>query len=169
MDEYDFGSRAKSQKRSLPRNCNGKIQYLLSSEVELLQSISARAPLTDVLNKICNALDYDIGNMVSLISLRDDDAADLADVASSAKHFGLYGFCSARVIGENDELLGSLEMYCCFPRSPSIEEFQLIERAACLAAIAIKRDKDAGDNGNFGTHGRWSLPGCVFQWPVSTN
>lgn len=53
-------------------------------------------------------------------------------------------FCTEGVFAENDELLGSLEMYCCDPRSPSADELQLIERAKCLAALAIKRDFEAG-------------------------
>ena len=50
--------------------------------------------------------------MISLISLADDDATDRAAIARIAARFGLYAFCFAGVVAENDELLGSLEMYC---------------------------------------------------------
>ena len=148
MNEYDFGSRDRSQKRKVHRKFNEKSQYLLSAEEQLLQSISARAPLQEVLNGICSALDCQIGHVVSLISLPGDDASELAAIAMNAALFGLYTFWSEGVVAENDELLGSLEMYCCVPRSPSLEEFQLIERTKCLAAIAINRHNEEGHHGN---------------------
>ena len=168
MHEYHFGSRAKSQKRSAPRKRDGKTQYLLSAEGQILQSISARAPLPELLNKICSALDCDLGNMVSLISLLDGGVTDLAEVARDAKHFGLYAFCSAPVIGENAEPLGSLEMYCCVPRRPSFDELQLVERAACLAAIAIRRC-DEGGHSNHCIHVHRPVPADFLEWPSSMN
>jgi hypothetical protein len=169
MDKYDSGSRDRPQKSKVHRNCDGKIQYLFSAEEQLLQSISARAPLPEVLHGICSALDCQISNVVSLISLPGDDASELAAIAMNATLFGLYTFCSAGLVGENDELLGSLEMYCCVPRSPSPREFQLIERATCLAALAIKLDKEADHQGNCGTRGNRPVRGGVFEWPLSMN
>jgi hypothetical protein len=157
MKQYDFGSRHRSQKPKTHLNREEKTQYLLSAEEQLLQSISARAPLAQVLNKICSVLDWDIGNVVSLISPPEEDATDLADMVANAKRFGLYSFCSAGVLAENDELLGSLEMYSCVARSPSLEEVQLIQRAACLAAIAIQRDAEMRGNDNCSFHGRRSM------------
>jgi hypothetical protein len=144
MNEYDFGSRDRAQKPKGYGNFDEKIQYLLGAEEQLLQSISARAPLPEVLNGICSALDRQIGNVVSLISLPGDDASELAAIAMNAAIFGLHTFCSAGLVAENDEVLGSLEMYCSVPRSPSAREFQLIERGKCLAAIAIKLHNEAG-------------------------
>jgi hypothetical protein len=60
----------------------------------------------------------------------------------------LHIFFSAAVVAESGEELGSLEMYCCVSRLPSPREFQLIERATDLAAIAIKGDIEAGAHGN---------------------
>jgi hypothetical protein len=157
MKQYDFGSRHRSHRPKTHLNRDEKTQYLLSAEEQLLQSISARAPLAQVLNKICGALDCDIGNVVSLISPPEEDATDLADMAANAKNLGLYSFCSAGVLAENDELLGSLEMYSCVPRSPSLEEVQLIQRAACLAAIAIQRDDEMRGNDNCSFHGHRSV------------
>jgi hypothetical protein len=169
MNEYDFGSRDGSLKHKANGNFDDKIQYLLSEEKQLLQSISVGAPLPAVLNGICCALDCQIGNVVSLISVPGDDASELAAIAMNAALFGLYTFCSEGVVAENNELLGSLEMYCSVPRSPSASEFQLIERAKCLAAIAIKFEHEADDQGKGGLRGSRSMRGRVLEWPASRN
>jgi len=169
MDNYDSGSRDRPQESKVRRSFDDKIEYLLSAEEQLLQSISIRGLLPEVLNRICSALDCQIGNVVSLISLPTDDASELAEIAMNATLFGLHTFCSAGVVAENDELLGSLEMYCCVPRSPSASEVRLIERAKCLTAIAIKLNKEADDQGNCGMSGNRPAPGRVREWPVSMN
>jgi hypothetical protein len=169
MKEYDSGSRDRPQKREAHRNYDDKIQYLLGAEEQLLRSISARAPLSQILNEICCALDCQIGNVVSLISLPWDTAIDVAPLAINAAAFGLYSFWSEGIVADNDERVGSLEMYCCDPRNPSAKEFQLIDRAKCLAAIAIKLDKEAGLRGNGGTRGNRPVRGSVLEWPVSMN
>jgi len=66
MNEYDFDSDARPQKPA-QRSLDGKTQYFLRAEEQLLQSISCHAPLPKVLNEICCALDFQIGNVVSLI------------------------------------------------------------------------------------------------------
>jgi hypothetical protein len=150
-----------------PFESEDKIQYLLSAEEQLLQSISTGAPLPGVLNGICSALDFQIGNVVSLISLPEDDPSELA--AMDAAFFGLYTFCSEGVVAENNELLGSLEMYCSSPRSPSPRESQWIERAKCLAAIAIKLDQEPAHQGHCGLRENRPARGRVHEWPVSMN
>jgi hypothetical protein len=125
------------------RNSGSEIEHLLRAEEQILHSISGRAPLPEILHKICDALNLEMGNLISFFSLRSDHATDLAAIASSAELFGLYKFCSAEVAGGNGELLGSLEMYSCDPRSPFLTDVPLIERAACLAAVAIKRHNEA--------------------------
>jgi hypothetical protein len=169
MHEYRSRRPERPQERQPHPNSGEGIQFLLSGEERILQSISASAPLPEVLNGICSALDSHIGNVVSLICLREDDAADLTAMARNPKNFGLYTFCSAGVFAENDELLGSLEMYCCVPRSPSLEEIHLIERAACLAAIAIIRYMERGDDGKCGIDGHQPPQGYVPNWPDSMN
>jgi len=139
MAESHFPLRDRSRESWPPADTGREIQYLLRSEEQLFQSISGRAPLPKVLHQICDALDSQIGNMISLISLPNDEAAGVAAIASSAKLFGLHKFCSVGVLGGNEEVLGSLEMYCSVPRHPHLREVQLIERATCLAAVAIKR------------------------------
>jgi hypothetical protein len=169
MNEYDSGSGSTPQKRNAHRSLDGETQYLLRAEEQLLQSISSHAPLPKVLNEICNALDFQIGNIVSLITLPGDDPSDLAAIAMDAAHFGLHTFCSEGVTAENDELLGFLEMYCSVERDPTAEEVQLIERAKCLAAIAIKRHNEASDQDDGGGHGNQGARKRVLEWPASRN
>lgn len=143
MADNHFPVRDRSRERWPRRDPGAEIQYVLRAEEQILHSISARIPLMAILNKICNSLNWEIGNTISLFSLPSDDATSLAAIARSAGVFGLHKFCSARVAGGNDEVLGSLEMYCCLPRRPFLPEVRLIERATCLAAVAIKRHNDS--------------------------
>jgi GAF domain-containing protein len=107
--------------------------------------------------------------VVSLISLPGDDAGELAAIAMNAALFGLHTFCSEGIIAENGELLGSLEMYSGVPRSPSAGEVQFIERAKCLAAIAIEHHNEAGRVGSRGVPGNRPARGRVLDWPTSMN
>jgi hypothetical protein len=169
MNEYDSGSGAGPQKRNAHRSFDDKIQYLLRAEEHLLQSISSHASLPKVLNEICSALDFQIGNVVSLITLPGDDSSELAAIATNAEHFGLHTFCSEGIAGENDELLGFLEMYCSVRRDPTTEEVQLIERAECLAAIAIKRRNETSHQDNGGGRRNQATQKRVLEWPASRN
>jgi len=146
VNDNHFTSRDGLQARRSHHASGNEIQYLLIAEEQLLQSISGRAPLPEILHKICTALDSEIGNIISLFSLPNDKATALAAIARSATLFGLYNFCSADVVGGNGELLGSLEMYCSAPRRPFSSDLPLIERATYLAAVAIKRHNDAESN-----------------------
>jgi len=143
MADNQLPLRYSTEERWSQSNPGSEIEHLLRAEHQILQSISGRAPLQEILHKICDALNSEIGNMISFFSLPNDDATDLAAIAGSAAPFGLYKFCSADVVDGNDELLGSLEMYSCAPRSsPFLSDVPLIERATCLAAIAIKRHNE---------------------------
>jgi hypothetical protein len=169
MNEHDSGSGTAPQKRNAHRSLDDKIQYLLRAEEQLLQAISSHASLPKVLNEICSALDFQIGNVVSLITLPGDDPSDLAAIAMNAAHFGLHTFCSEGIAAENDEVLGFLEMYSSVPREPTAEEVQLIERAKCLAAIAIKRHNEASHQDNGGERTNPAAPKRVLEWPASRN
>ncbi len=169
MHKSDFCSGEIWQRPESPRQSEGRIQYLLKAEANILQSISARAPLPKILNEICIALDCQIGNMVSLISLSGDDPISSLDIAQNAALFGLHIFCSSRIAADSGERTGSLEMYCCVSRSPSHEECQLIERAVCLAAIAIECDIENVSNTNSGVVETFPVQGNVLNWPVSLN
>ena len=153
MDESKFRSLAKWQISVPPCYSADSIQYLLKGEEQIFQSISARAPISKILDDICNALDCQIGNTVSLISVPGNNVMSAAEVSSSAALFGLHIFLSVAIGAESVEELGSLDMYCCVSRNPSPRELQLIERAVCLAAVAIKRYRETGDGSNCRMHG----------------
>lgn len=148
MSDKHFPLRNRAQERLPCRDSGAEVEYVLRAEQQILHSISARIPLTDILNKICDSLNSEMGNMISLVSLPNDDDSCLANIVKSAALFGLCKFCSAAVVGGNREALGSIEMYSCLPRRPFPNEICLIERATCLAAVAINRHNDADDQGN---------------------
>jgi hypothetical protein len=169
MNECDSGSGGTPQEGSAHRSLDGKSRYFLRGEEQLLQSISSRASLPKVLNEICSALDLQIGNVVSLITLPGDDPGELATMAMNAAHFGLHTFCSEGITAENDEVLGYLEMYCSVQQDPTSEEVQLIDRAKCLAAIAIKRQSEACPQDNGGGRRNQEAQKLVLEWPASRN
>jgi len=169
MDDSNIDLHGSSYDRELHGDSEGRIQFSSSAEQQLLQSISNYAPLPKILNEICIALDCQISNVVSLISLPENEPGELATIAQSATRFGLYTLCSEEVVAENNEPLGSLEIYCSIRRNPSAGERQLIERAKCLAAIAIKRHKDAGQRDNCGRSGERPVSGRLLEWPVARN
>jgi len=166
MADNQFPLLDSAQERLQHRDSGGEIQYLLRAEEQILQSISGGMPLEEILHKICNALNSDIGNIVSLVSLPNDDATHVATIAQSATLFGLYKFCSARVDDGNDRSLGSLEMYCCVPRRPFLSEVKLMERATCLAALAIKCHDETSKHGDSCVQGKRALRTNVLEWPV---
>ena len=169
MDDSEFRSLAKWQISVPPRYSENRIQYLLKTEEQILQSISARAPVSRILSEICNALDCQIGNIVSLIAMPDDNASSASEVSRSAALFGLHIFFSGVIGAESGEDLGSLEVYCCVSRIPSARELQLIERAVCLAAAAMKRRRETGDGSNCRVHRVRSARGYVPETPTSNN
>jgi hypothetical protein len=169
MDESESRSLTKWNISVPSRYSVDRIQYLLKTEEQILQSISARAPISKILNNICDALDCQIGNTVSLISVPGNNLMSPGEVSSSATLFGLHIFVSVVIGAECVGELGSLEMYCCVLRNPSPREFQLIERAVCLAAVAIKRFRETGDGSNRCLHRVRSARGSVPEMPTSMN
>ena len=133
------------------------IQTLLVGEGRLLDLISTGAPLAHVLDKICTVLDLQVGNIVSLVLFLDDEEHTVQTIAQSAAHFGLSVFWCAAILSPSEELLGTFEVYSCFPQSPSPSESKLIERAAQLAALAIQ-----GHNHEHDSERR------PFHWGVAT-
>jgi hypothetical protein len=122
---------------SPPRQSSRKKVPLLYAEKSILELISMGAPLPGVLNNLCAALDLQIGNVISVILPADDQ--DLPTITHNALQFGLHVFWSASIPLRNEDVLGSLQMYCCISRSPIRMELQLIERVTHLAALAIRR------------------------------
>jgi hypothetical protein len=169
MNEHDFGSGGRLQRRKANHEADERAQYTSNLEERVLQSISARAPLPKVLNEICSVLDCQIGNVVSLISLAGNEGGDPEAIGRNAALFGLYTFCSEGVFDESGELLGFLEMYCSVARSPNASESELIERAMCLAAIAIRRHNEMSIQGKCGLRDATPNQGWLPEWPVSMN
>jgi hypothetical protein len=114
------------------------MQTLLAGEEQLLDLVSADATLSYVLDKVCTALDVQVGNIVSVALLLHDEEHCSHELARNAVLFGLSSFCSRAILSQCGELLGTFETYCCCPRSPSRVEQKLIERAAQIASLAIQ-------------------------------
>jgi hypothetical protein len=169
MDESESPLAGKVEHFCASRYSVDRIQYLLKTEEQIFQSISARAPISKILNDICDALDCQIGNTVSLISVPCNKVMGASEVSSGAALFGLHIFASVVIGAESVEELRSLEMYCCVLRNPSPGELQLIERAVCLAAVAIKRFLETGDGTNCRMHGVRSARGPVSEPRTSMN
>jgi len=120
------------------RQESDNVQALLAGEGQLLEMISEGAPLPQVLDKVCSALDVQVGNVVSLVLFPDDEEHTLHTIEQSATRFGLSAFSCTPILSPSQEFFGTLEVYCCFPRKPTLSERRLIERAAHLAALAIQ-------------------------------
>ena len=86
----------------------------------ILELISLGAPLGVILNKLCVAIDVQIGNVVSLVLLPDGQEDHLSSTSQSAVQMGLSLFFSSTSILSCDEALsGRLEIYSCDPRGPT--------------------------------------------------
>ena len=112
------------------------IPTVLVGESSLLDFISTDAPL---INKICDTLDVQLGNAVSVVLSPQDDEHLLHELAAEAVQFGLYVFSCCAILSTSEQLLGTLETYSCLPQSPTVIQSTLILRASQLAALAIRR------------------------------
>jgi hypothetical protein len=143
----DHESRTKRATREfwVNRNCNGRGRSQLAGERHILELISLGAPIPGILNKLCAAIDCQIGNVVSLVLLPDGQENHFCSVTQSAARMGLHAFSFADILSRDKALLGTLEIYSCEPRRPTSDEYQLIERVVHLAAIALQRHDDRDD------------------------
>jgi hypothetical protein len=122
------------------------IQILHFGEGHVLELISTGAALPDVLEKICTALDVQMGNVASLVLSSDDGEHFTHTIAQYAAECGLFLFSCTGILSPSDELVGIFEVYSCFRRSPTLNENALIERATHLAALAIQLYDHAPDS-----------------------
>jgi len=127
------------------QHCNDSRRSQLAGERHILELISLGAPLSGILNKLCTAIDCQIGNVVSLVLLPDGDENRLCSVSRSATQVGLHLFSSRDILSRDRVFLGTLEMYGCDPRRPTPQEYKLIQRVVHLAAIAIQRHEQEQD------------------------
>ena len=151
------------------RHSGDSAHYLLKSEQQILQLISAKAPLAKILNEICYALDNQIGNMVSVVSLTGKEPTDVAEIGKNAELFGLHVFFATDIATDRGEQLGTLEMYSILCRKPSPRELPLIARAVCLAAIAVQCRAATIDAPMVPCRGSRLLQRFVEQQPASLN
>src|SRR3984957_15505187 len=140
-------TRTKGSSRQSPADGRGSARKwtALQGEKNILALISRGAPLPEVLNNLCTAIDLPIGNIVSVVLLPDDTERDFKTIARGALQFGLCLYWSADIPFRDQCVLGSFEMYSCVPRTPTPFELKLIQRATYLAAIAIRRSRGDED------------------------
>jgi hypothetical protein len=144
-------------------------QTLLAGEGQLLELISEGAPLPQVLDKVCTALDVQVGNVVSLVLFPDDKEHTLHTVAQSAAEFGLTPFSCTAILSPSEEFFGTLEIYCCFPRKPNLNESELIERAAHLASLAIQHYYHDVNTERCSLDWNGTMGGSPHEGPPSSN
>jgi hypothetical protein len=137
------------KKSLLHRNCTPTARSLSVEEKDILEAISLGASLSDILNALCDAIDVQIGNIISLAVLSGAEEYDLPVVGQSRRECGLYIFCWVAILSDTDDLLGTLKIYCCDPRTPTTDEFQIIERVTHLAALAIQSQNGEDDRVTF--------------------
>jgi hypothetical protein len=114
-------------------------------ERQILELISLGAPLAGILNRLCIAIDVQIGDVISLVSLTDEQENHFCSVTRRALQVGLNVFSSTGILSPDQTLLGTLEIYACEPRRPTPHENELIERVNHLAAIALQHHADEQD------------------------
>jgi hypothetical protein len=169
VNKSDFGASGRSQQNGARRQYTDSTQYLLRAEQQILQLISARAPVAKILDEICYALDRHIGNIVSVVSLPDEDFLGAAEIVQNATLFGLYAFFSAGIASDSGQQFGTLDMYSCLPRRPLPWQLQLVGRAVCLAAIAIGCRTEARDHDHYRDHGDRLMWRFVPEQPAQLN
>src|ERR1700675_4739115 len=130
------------------RQHSSTMQALLHGERELLQLIFDGAPLPQVLDKICAAVDLQVGNVVSLVLFPDGNEHTLRAIGEAVAQYGLFVFSCAAILSPVGELRATFETYSCIPRTPTPEEAALVERAAHLAALAFQGRNHTLDFGN---------------------
>ena len=145
------------------------IQTQLVGEGHLLELISAGTALPYVLDKICTALDVQVGSVVSVVLLPEDEEHLLRTIAKTALRFGLSVFCCAAILSPSEELLGTFETYCCFPRNPTLRESKLIDRATHLAALAIQGHNHERDSGGLPLSQKGAMGRSSQEGPPSKN
>ncbi len=113
-------------------------QALLNGERDLLQLISDGATLPQALDKICAAVDRQVGNVVSVVLFPDGEEHTLRAIGEAVARYGLFAFSCAPILTPDGEICATFETYSCIPRSPTPGEAVLVERAAHLATLAFQ-------------------------------
>jgi hypothetical protein len=122
---------------------------VLIGESRILELISTGAPLQELLDRICSTLDFQMGNVVSVVLSLHEDAHSLNELAEQAVRFGLYVFSCCAILSKREQLLGTLETYSCLPGIPTVSQTRFILRASQLAGLAIEQQDREHDPWNF--------------------
>jgi hypothetical protein len=144
MSDQSRTKRAAAEFRP-PWQCNDTRRCQSMGERQIRELIFLGAPLPGILNKLCMMINLRIGNVVSIISLLDEDQNHFCSITQSAQQVGLDVFSLDAILSREHALLGTLEIYGCDPRRPTPRESHLIQRALDLAAIALQRHE--GEDG----------------------
>ncbi len=143
MDDHDPRAKRAPKEVWLFQNCIDGKYGPSAQERRILEMIVLGAPLPETLNRLCCIIDVEIGDVVSVVSLADEEGVHFCAKAQSAVQVGLTLFSSTDIVSRSRTLLGTLEIYGCDPRLPTALETQVIQRVARLAAVALQRHKDA--------------------------
>ena len=134
-------------------------------ERQILELISLGAALPGILNKLCMMIDVRIGDVVSIVSLADADENHFCSMINRALQVGLEEFSSSAIFSADKTFLGTLEIFGCEPRRPTLPEYQLIDRVTYLAALALESHKPAGHAGGSCVKPRTKLVGPIEKPP----
>jgi hypothetical protein len=127
------------------RQCTDHRRCQLVGERQILELISLGAPFPGILNKLCMMIDVRIGNVVSVISLPESGENHDCSMTRSALQVGLEIFSSNAILSPDNSFLGTLEIYSCDPRQPTLLEYHLIAHVTHLASLAL-RHSDPNDD-----------------------
>jgi hypothetical protein len=127
------------------RQCTDHRRCQLVGERQILELISLGAPLPGILNKLCMMIDVRIGNVVSIISLPEADENHNCSMTRSALQVGLEMFFSSTILSPDKSVLGTLEIFGCDPRRPTLLEYHLIDCVTQLASRALRRPSSDDD------------------------
>jgi AraC-like DNA-binding protein len=128
------------------RRCSDTRRGRLVGESQIVELISLGAPLPGILNTLCTSIDSQIGDIVSLVFLPDEQEHNLFSITQLARQFGLNNFSSTRIFSTEKSLLGTFQIYCCEQRRPNLHEAGLIRRVIRSAGAAFQRHEDAKDS-----------------------
>jgi hypothetical protein len=127
------------------RQCADHRRCQRVGERQIIELISLGAPLPGILNKLCMMIDVRIGNVVSIVSLPEADENHNCSMTRSALQVGLEVFSSSAILAPDTTFLGTLEIYGCDPRRPTLLEYRLINHVVYLASLALQRFKPDDD------------------------
>jgi hypothetical protein len=138
MTEQSRTKRAPAEFR-LHRQSSDNRRCQVVGERHILELISLGAPLPGILNKLCMMIDVRIGDVVSMVSLADEADNHFGSMTHSALRVGLEIFASNQILSPEGLFLGTLVIFGCDLRRPTMLEYQLIDRVTYLVALALQR------------------------------